>query len=70
MNLTGVLPAAVIMSVAVTASTTTGRQLSTREWQAIEKACDLADRLEEARKKVRFAFPSFISATGLTCIVT
>ncbi|KAF9452059.1 Nop domain-containing protein [Macrolepiota fuliginosa MF-IS2] len=51
-NLTGVLPPAVIMSVAVTASTTSGRQLSDKEWKAIEKACNLADRLEEARKKI------------------
>ncbi len=61
MNLAGVLPAAVIMSVVVTASTTTGRELSDREWQAIEKACNLADRLEEARKKVRTCVPMFLS---------
>ena len=52
MNLAGVLPPAIVMSVAVTASTSSGRQLSDQEWKAIAKACDLADRLEEARKKV------------------
>ncbi|KXN86362.1 U4/U6 small nuclear ribonucleoprotein Prp31 [Leucoagaricus sp. SymC.cos] len=51
-NLAGVLPPAIIMSVAVTASTTSGRQLSDQEWKAVAKACDLADRLEEARKKI------------------
>ena len=40
------------MSVVVTASTTSGRRLSEKEWKAIEKACNLADRLEEARKQV------------------
>jgi U4/U6 small nuclear ribonucleoprotein PRP31 len=52
-NLNGILPPAVIMSVVVTASTTSGRQLSDNEWKAIQKACNLADRLEDARKKVR-----------------
>jgi len=40
------------MSVVVTATTTSGKQLSDPEWAAVERACDLADRLEEARKKV------------------
>jgi U4/U6 small nuclear ribonucleoprotein PRP31 len=40
------------MSVVVTATTTHGKQLSDGEWAAVERACDLADRLEEARKKV------------------
>ncbi|KAJ3575160.1 hypothetical protein NP233_g1270 [Leucocoprinus birnbaumii] len=51
-NLTDVLPAAIKMSVVVTASTTSGRKLSDQEWKAIDKACNLADRLEEARKKI------------------
>ncbi|KAL9712799.1 U4/U6-U5 snRNP complex subunit prp31 [Leucoagaricus gongylophorus] len=51
-NLNGVLPPAIIMSVVVTASTTSGRRLSEKEWKAIEKACNLADRLEEARKQI------------------
>lgn len=51
-DLSGVLPPAVIMSVLVTATTTSGRQLSDSEWLTVQKACDLADRLEEARKKV------------------
>ncbi|XP_006460185.1 hypothetical protein AGABI2DRAFT_202994 [Agaricus bisporus var. bisporus H97] len=51
-NLSGILPPAVIMSVVVTASTTSGRQLSDNEWKAIQKACNLADRLEDARKKI------------------
>ena len=52
-DLQGILPPAIIMSVLVTATTTAGQQLSEAEWQAVQRACDLADRLEEARKKVR-----------------
>ena len=40
------------MSVVVTATTSSGQQLSDAEWTAVQRACDLADRLEEARKKV------------------
>jgi RNA processing factor Prp31 len=52
-DLSGILPAAIIMSVVVTATTTSGKPLSDAEWNAVQRACDLADRLEEARKKVR-----------------
>lgn len=41
------------MSVVVTATTSTGKDLSEPEWAATQRACDLADRLEETRKKVR-----------------
>lgn len=51
-DLAGILPAAVIMSVFVTATTTSGRQLTDADWASVERACDLTDRLEEARKKV------------------
>ncbi|KAJ7507579.1 hypothetical protein B0H11DRAFT_2153235 [Mycena galericulata] len=51
-DLSGILPAAIIMSVVVTATTTSGKQLSDAEWTAVQGACDLADRLEEARKKI------------------
>ncbi|KAJ3789686.1 hypothetical protein GGU10DRAFT_342576 [Lentinula aff. detonsa] len=51
-DLAGVLPPAIIMSVVVTATTTSGRQLTEAEWAAVQRACDLADRLEEARKKI------------------
>ncbi|KAJ7047526.1 hypothetical protein C8F04DRAFT_1059164 [Mycena alexandri] len=51
-DLSGVLPAAIIMSVVVTATTTSGKQLTDAEWLAVQRACDLADRLEEARKKI------------------
>lgn len=53
MNLNGILPSAIVMSVMITATTTTGHQLNEPEWQAVQRACDLADNLEEARKKVR-----------------
>ncbi|KAJ7667840.1 hypothetical protein DFH06DRAFT_231229 [Mycena polygramma] len=51
-DMSGILPAAIIMSVVVTATTTSGKQLSDAEWTAVQRACDLADRLEEARKKI------------------
>jgi hypothetical protein len=54
-DLAGILPAAVIMSVVVTATTTSGKQLAEADWAAVERACDLADRLEEARKRVSSA---------------
>lgn len=51
-ELQGVLPPAIIMSVLVTATTTSGKPLEEANWKSVERACDLADRLEEARKKV------------------
>ncbi|KAK2466357.1 hypothetical protein APHAL10511_001999 [Amanita phalloides] len=51
-DLTGILPPAVIMSVVVTATTTSGKQLSEADWIATQRACDLADRLEDARKNI------------------
>ena len=51
-DLTGVLPPAIVMSVLVTATTTHGQRLSDSEWKVVERACDLTDKLEEARRKV------------------
>lgn len=51
-ELAGVLPPAVVMSVLITATTTSGQTLTDAQWAAVEKACDLADKLEEARKKI------------------
>nr|GAT53995.1 predicted protein [Mycena chlorophos] len=51
-DLSSVLPAAIIMSVAVTATTSSGKPLSDAEWNAVQHACDVADRLEEARKTI------------------
>ena len=51
-DLAGVLPPAIIMSVLVTATTTHGQPLSDPKWKAVERACDLADKLEEAKRKV------------------
>lgn len=51
-DLAGVLPPAVVMSVLITATTTSGQTLTDAKWAAVEKACDLADKLEEARKKI------------------
>ena len=40
------------MSVLITATTSSGQPLLDVRWKAVEKACDLADRLEETRKSV------------------
>ena len=40
------------MSVVVTATTTHGQRLSDSEWKVVERACDLTDNLEEAKRKV------------------
>jgi U4/U6 small nuclear ribonucleoprotein PRP31 len=50
------------MSVVVTATTTPGKQLSDPEWAVVERACDLADRLEDARKKVRSLLVVFLAS--------
>lgn len=54
------LPQAIVMSIRMTATTTNGQVLSPLEWTAVQRSCDLADRLEEARKKVWFGLPSFV----------
>ena len=51
------------MSVVVTATTTPGKQLSDPEWAVVERACDLADRLEDARKKVRSLLVVFLASS-------
>ncbi|KAI0033798.1 hypothetical protein K488DRAFT_77690 [Vararia minispora EC-137] len=51
-DLAGVLPGPVVMNVLMTATTTSGQPLPDAEWKAVERACDLAERLEEARKKI------------------
>ncbi|KAI9001305.1 Nop domain-containing protein [Trametes punicea] len=70
-NLQGILPPAIIMSVLVTATTTSGQPLPEAEWKAVERACDLADRLEEVRRKI-FMYVSSrmnILAPNLSAIV-
>ncbi|CCM03385.1 uncharacterized protein FIBRA_05515 [Fibroporia radiculosa] len=70
-DLAGILPPAIIMSVLVTATTTSGQTLSDAEWATVQRACDLADRLEEARKKI-FMYVSSrmnILAPNLSAIV-
>ncbi|KAI0770754.1 hypothetical protein BC629DRAFT_1291862 [Irpex lacteus] len=70
-NLNAFLPSAIVMSVMITATTTTGQPLPDSEWQAVERACDLAENLEEARKKI-FMYVSSrmnILAPNLSAIV-
>ena len=47
------------MSVLITATTTNGNPLTDAQWETVDRACDLADKLEEARKKVRTSRSSF-----------
>ncbi|TFY69461.1 hypothetical protein EVJ58_g392 [Rhodofomes roseus] len=61
-DLNGILPPAIIMSVLVTATTTSGQPLSEAEWQTVQRACDLADILEEARKKARRSIFMYVSS--------
>ncbi|KZO89868.1 Nop domain-containing protein [Calocera viscosa TUFC12733] len=51
-DLTAVLPPAVVMSVRITYTTTAGQVLPEARWKAVERACDLADRLEMTRVKI------------------
>ena len=36
----------------MTATNTQGVQLTDSQWNTVEKACDMADRLEEVKRKV------------------
>jgi len=70
-NLQGVLPSAIVMSVLLTATTTTGGTMSEVQWQAVSQACDMSDRLDEARSKI-FSYVSSrmnILAPNLSAIV-
>ena len=40
------------MSVLVTATTTSGQPLTEAAWNTVERACDLADRLDVSRQSV------------------
>ncbi|EIE89973.1 hypothetical protein G6F46_002197 [Rhizopus delemar] len=51
-DLRPILPSATIMVITVTASTTSGRQLTAEEWKLTEEACDMALDLDAARKKI------------------
>jgi len=59
------------MSVLVTATTTSGQPLTAQAWQIVFEACDLADRLEDVRKKI-FSYVSSrmnILAPNLSAII-
>lgn len=51
-SISDVVPPAIRMTIAVTATTTRGEELSPAAWQCVQSACALADRLEEARKTI------------------
>lgn len=51
-SISDVVPPAIRMTIAVTATTTRGEELTPSAWQAVQNACALADRLEEARKTI------------------
>eukprot|EP01118_Nematostelium_gracile_P009385 TRINITY_DN3156_c0_g1_i1.p1 TRINITY_DN3156_c0_g1~~TRINITY_DN3156_c0_g1_i1.p1 ORF type:complete len:471 (-),score=148.73 TRINITY_DN3156_c0_g1_i1:132-1544(-) len=52
LDLTDVLPAATVMVVTVTATTSAGEPLDASELETINKACGLTMTLEEARKRI------------------
>ncbi len=54
MDLTDILPAATIMVVTVTATTTSGTPLKGDEMNIVKEACEVALSLDETRKRVRF----------------
>ncbi|KAG9099746.1 U4/U6-U5 snRNP complex subunit prp31 [Ceratobasidium sp. 370] len=51
-SISDVVPPAIRMTIAVTATTTRGQELTPAAWQSVQNACALADRLEEARKTI------------------
>jgi U4/U6 small nuclear ribonucleoprotein PRP31 len=55
-ELSTVVPPAISMSIAIAASTSTGKPLDRAHWLAVEGACELADKLEEARRTVRLDY--------------
>ncbi|PVF99729.1 Nop domain-containing protein [Serendipita vermifera] len=70
-SLDGILPPAIKMSLLMTATNTRGVQLTEEQWQAIEKACTMAEKLEEVKQKI-FAYVSSrmnILAPNLSAIV-
>lgn len=70
-QLDGVLPPAIKMSLLMTATNTRGQQLTEAQWKSIEKACDTAEKLEEIKQKI-FAYVSSrmnILAPNLSAIV-
>jgi U4/U6 small nuclear ribonucleoprotein PRP31 len=53
----GLMQNAIVMVVAVTASTNTGRQLSEGEWKAVQRACEMCTFLEKAKLDVSRPLP-------------
>ncbi|KAG8695247.1 U4/U6-U5 snRNP complex subunit prp31 [Ceratobasidium sp. 394] len=51
-SISDVVPPAIRMTIAVTATTTRGGELTSAAWQSVQNACALADRLEDARKTI------------------
>lgn len=58
--LTGILPAATVMVIAVSASTIDGRQLTEAEWAQVQHAIAVEEQLESARKTVRLFIYLFV----------
>ena len=51
-RLQGFVPQATLMVVVVTASTNTGRQLTPKEWKAVQQACDMCFKLDIAKMEI------------------
>ena len=47
-----ILPSATIMVISVTATTTSGKPLSEQEWEITKEGCDMALKLDAAKKKI------------------
>lgn len=53
MQLDGILPPAIKMSLLMTSTNTRGVRLTNQQWATVEKACNMADNLDEIKRKVR-----------------
>ena len=52
----------------MTATNTQGVQLTDAQWNTVEKACDMADRLEEVKRKVSDAPPQRLKPDLTACL--
>jgi U4/U6 small nuclear ribonucleoprotein PRP31 len=63
-SLANIVPAATVMSIAITASTSRGKKLTPSEWKTVENAVEVASQLRDAREKIFAYVESRISAVA------
>lgn len=70
-SLEGILPHGTVVVISMTASTTTGRQLPSSEWNAVVEALDMISTLENIRSKILAYVESRMSfvAPNLSAVV-